>query len=311
MGPFTFWAIMSFLADILPAPAYPKQMYSPLLNQDQITDACKPDINDDQCAIDFVFSSQLFRCLGKLAQCDGTVTAEEIQIVNNELQKMYPTEPEKREDLFEFFKSGKRTKLSFNELTDELAGRLNAYNNTDEYRAKAMMFFCRLALGDGYVHQMERQHLEYAANRLGVIAKTVLKDFLQRQEKYGRQKAQQREMEEQQKKQQERRKQEYRKQEYQRQLNDYLLRQEQKRWHYPAPEVQEGDSLDECYRILNISSTAADEEVNMAYQRKIAEFHPDRILSIAHSEAFITFAREQFQKITHAYETICKARNMN
>jgi DnaJ like chaperone protein len=62
---------------------------------------------------------------------------------------------------------------------------------------------------------------------------------------------------------------------------------------------------------LNISATASDEEVNMAYQRKVAEFQPDRILSIAHSEAFITFAREQFQKITHAYETICKARNMN
>ena len=98
--------------------------------------------------------------------------------------------------------------------------------------------------------------------------------------------------------------------EHQRQLDDYLQRQEQKRRNYSISDEQDIDCLDECYRILNISPTATDEEVNMAYQRKADEFQPDKIQAAGLSEAFITFAQEQFQKISHAYETICNARNI-
>ena len=183
MGPLKFLAMMSFLADILPTPAYMKHMYNPQVNLNQINNnSFKPDINNDQYTVDFVFSTQLFRCIGKLAQCDGNVSTEEIEIVKKELQKMYPDDPEKRESLFEFFNSGRHTKLSFNELTDELAGRLDTYSNTAQYRSQAMSFFCKLALGDGQVQPIERRHLEYAARRLGTVARVRLEDFLQRQD---------------------------------------------------------------------------------------------------------------------------------
>ena len=79
---------------------------------------------------------------------------------------------------------------------------------------------------------------------------------------------------------------------------------------HPADRAAQGSSLAECYKLLGITPEATDAEVKKAYRKKAAEFHPDKVQASGLSNDFIQLAKEQFQKISNAYETICKARNM-
>ena len=81
-------------------------------------------------------------------------------------------------------------------------------------------------------------------------------------------------------------------------------------YQHPTDKVDNTSSLDECYKLLGITADASNAEVKKAYRKKAAEFHPDKVQGSGLSNAFIQFAKEEFQKISNAYETICKARNM-
>lgn len=70
------------------------------------------------------------------------------------------------------------------------------------------------------------------------------------------------------------------------------------------------NSLSHCYALLGITADATDQEVKKAYRKKAAEFHPDKVQGAGLSEAFIKFAKEQFQEISNAYETICRHRQI-
>ena len=79
---------------------------------------------------------------------------------------------------------------------------------------------------------------------------------------------------------------------------------------HPADRADQSSSLDDCYKLLGITPEATNAEVKKAYRKKAAEFHPDKVQASGLSNDFIQLAKEQFQKISNAYETICKARNM-
>ena len=91
------------------------------------------------------------------------------------------------------------------------------------------------------------------------------------------------------------------------------MRQQQNRYsgQQNKPTANTENSLAECYKLLDISPSATDAEIKKAYRKKAADFHPDKIQGAGLPEEFTTFAKEQFQKISNAYETIRKARNMN
>ncbi len=65
---------------------------------------------------------------------------------------------------------------------------------------------------------------------------------------------------------------------------------------------------DAAYRILGLDNTATDEEVKKAYHRMAVEYHPDKVSYLG--EDFQQVAKEKFQKINEAYETIRKERGM-
>jgi len=69
--------------------------------------------------------------------------------------------------------------------------------------------------------------------------------------------------------------------------------------------VQNDESV---YQILEVSKTAANNEVKKAYKRMAVKYHPDKVthLGEAHQKA----AKEKFQKLTEAYEQIKKERGM-
>ena len=74
--------------------------------------------------------------------------------------------------------------------------------------------------------------------------------------------------------------------------------------------VQQTDELTEAYRILEVPSSASDEEIKQARRKKLLEYHPDRIQGKGLPDSFIAFAAEQTRKINEAYDLISARRGM-
>lgn len=68
------------------------------------------------------------------------------------------------------------------------------------------------------------------------------------------------------------------------------------------------DSLEDAYKVLEIASSATDEEVRAAYRRLALKHHPDRVATLG--EDIRKAAEEKFQQINAAKERIYKARGM-
>lgn len=79
----------------------------------------------------------------------------------------------------------------------------------------------------------------------------------------------------------------------------------------PPPASSSQDfSPERCYEILGIPPTATDAQVKSAYRRKAKECHPDLAEGAGLSAATIQRAKESFQRIGRAYDTIRQLRGM-
>jgi len=67
-------------------------------------------------------------------------------------------------------------------------------------------------------------------------------------------------------------------------------------------------SLDNDYNILEVSSTATDDEVKKAYRRLAQKYHPDKVNHLG--EEIRKDAEIKFVKLNQAYERIKESRNM-
>jgi DnaJ like chaperone protein len=63
-----------------------------------------------------------------------------------------------------------------------------------------------------------------------------------------------------------------------------------------------------AYDVLNIDPKASDEDVKKAYRKMAVKHHPDKVSHLG--EEFQEKAKEKFQKISEAFETIKKERNI-
>lgn len=66
---------------------------------------------------------------------------------------------------------------------------------------------------------------------------------------------------------------------------------------------------DSAYAVLEISTSASDDEVRSAYRRMAMKNHPDKVATLGPEVQ--KAAAEKFRKIQEAYETIKKERGMN
>lgn len=64
-----------------------------------------------------------------------------------------------------------------------------------------------------------------------------------------------------------------------------------------------------AYKILEIESTATDDEIKKAYRKMAVKFHPDKVSHLG--EEFQKSAKEKFQKVQDAYEILKKERGFN
>lgn len=69
------------------------------------------------------------------------------------------------------------------------------------------------------------------------------------------------------------------------------------------------DSSDSDYKILDVSSSATEEEVKKAYRKLALRFHPDRLQGLSESEK--KAAEEKFLRVQSAYEGIKKKNGWN
>lgn len=67
-----------------------------------------------------------------------------------------------------------------------------------------------------------------------------------------------------------------------------------------------GPDVDSAYKILEIEKTATESEIKSAYRRMAIKYHPDKVIHLG--EEFQKAAREKFQKVQEAYESIKKER---
>jgi DnaJ like chaperone protein len=63
-----------------------------------------------------------------------------------------------------------------------------------------------------------------------------------------------------------------------------------------------------AYRILEVDSSASDEELKKAYRRMAAKYHPDKVAQLG--EEAMKAAEDKFRKVQEAYEEIKKQRNI-
>ena len=67
-------------------------------------------------------------------------------------------------------------------------------------------------------------------------------------------------------------------------------------------------SNDSKYRILEIESSATDEEVKKAYRKMAIKYHPDKVATLG--EDVQKAAEEKFKAVNQAYEAICRERGI-
>lgn len=63
-----------------------------------------------------------------------------------------------------------------------------------------------------------------------------------------------------------------------------------------------------AYKILEVETTATDEEIKKAYRRMAMKYHPDKLATMG--EEFQKAAQEKFRKVNEAYQKIKKERNI-
>ncbi len=69
------------------------------------------------------------------------------------------------------------------------------------------------------------------------------------------------------------------------------------------------NEIDSAYKILEITKEVSDDEVKRAYRKMAKKHHPDRVVSV--SEEHKKGAKEKFQSIQEAYESIKKERGFS
>ncbi len=68
-------------------------------------------------------------------------------------------------------------------------------------------------------------------------------------------------------------------------------------------------NTESAYKILDVDASASNDEIKKAYRKMAIKFHPDKVAHLG--DEFQVSAKEKFQKVSEAFETIKKQRGFN
>ena len=77
-----------------------------------------------------------------------------------------------------------------------------------------------------------------------------------------------------------------------------------------GPRADGAVQLEQAYRVLETSPTAANEDVVKAYRRQLSRHHPDKLKANGLPESMIEHAKQRTQQIIEAYELIRERRGL-
>jgi DnaJ like chaperone protein len=79
----------------------------------------------------------------------------------------------------------------------------------------------------------------------------------------------------------------------------------------PAGEAQRRLRLEQAYEVLEIASSATDEEVAKAYRRQLSRHHPDKLKANGLPESMLEHAKRRTQQIIEAWDLVRERRGLS
>ena len=225
-----------------------------------------------------IFFHSLFSALGHLAKSNGKVTDREIQIATSLMDEMHLTGDARREAQ-DAFREGKARDFP---LVDTLKGFYEASHGRRDILQVFLEILIQAAFADGQLSQEEYHVLEKVAKPLGFRRRDL--DYLismYEAEIRFRQRGGQR-------------------------AHSGAGHRQQSAGHQSA--YSEQQSIDDAYKILGVSSSDDEKTIKRAYRKRMAEHHPDKLVSKGLPEQAMEIAKKKAQDIQSAYELIKQKR---
>lgn len=225
------------------------------------------------------YNASLLILMSKVMKADGSIKKSELNFVKEFLSKNYTNE--KANEYLRLLRELLDKEIPIADVCLEIRRHMGI-----EHRRQLVYYLFQLASADGELVKSEVNVIEQIARSLQIPQKDYMSMYYMfwgregSEQYYQNHSEQQREAEEQQRRQ------------YQRQQ-----RQSYKTY-----------SSDAAYKILEISSSATDDEVKKAYRSLAKKYHPDKFVNLG--EAHVNGAKEKFQKVQEAYEKIKTKRGL-
>ncbi|GFD67471.1 co-chaperone DjlA [Alteromonas sp. KUL106] len=226
-----------------------------------------------------IFFHSLFSALGHLAKSDGKVTDREIQIATALMDEMRLTGDARREAQ-DAFREGKARDFP---LVETLKGFYDASHGRRDILQVFLEILIQAAFADGQLSQEEYNVLEKVAKPLGFRRRDL--DYLismYEAEIRFRQRGGQR-------------------------THGGTGRRQQGASGQQST-YSEQQSVDDAYQILGVSSSDDEKTIKRAYRKRMAEHHPDKLVSKGLPEQAMEIAKKKAQDIQSAYELIKQKR---
>jgi len=226
-----------------------------------------------------IFFHSLFSALGHLAKSDGKVTDREIQIATALMDEMRLTGDARREAQ-DAFREGKARDFP---LVETLKGFYDASHGRRDILQVFLEILIQAAFADGQLSQEEYNVLEKVAKPLGFRRRDL--DYL-----ISMYEAEIR----------------FRQRGGQRTHGGTGRRQQGANGQQST--YSEQQSVDDAYQILGVSSSDDEKTIKRAYRKRMAEHHPDKLVSKGLPEQAMEIAKKKAQDIQSAYELIKQKR---
>ena len=216
-----------------------------------------------------IFFHSLFSALGHLAKSDGQVTPQEIQVATALMDDMNLT-GDARKEAQAAFREGKERDFP---IIDTLKSLYESCHGRRDILQVFLEILIQAAFADGILSQQEYKVLEKVAKPLGFRRQDL--DFLISMFEA-----------------------------------EIRFRQRGGQQHSSQRSAYtEKQSIDDAYRILGVTASDNEQTIKRAYRKRMAEHHPDKLVSKGLPEQAMEIAKKKTQDIQSAYELIKQSRN--